>query len=282
MSSTTRSPAHRSRRAAAIAHGGHRPKRVRRRARSRFKIALEWRMLRAWPPRTPAQFRSSIFVARAWCCSGTCSGGTWTAYDVPPSLVHGVALIRSAQPNICVYGHGGRLRLQVGTEPIRAVRELAAHQVHAGAWRVLAFAGASRSNPEHRRHVCSATRYWTNQGEDFFRWLAARAQDPDWRVARRAAMVGRRACGRAALGLSRLGDARQQPGDLGFRQIAPLTQPQGAELNTDDAHALQSLRPVAERRAHAADLPIEPLSEDHAKRFRHRCASLCRAWSSHP
>ncbi len=41
-------------------------------------------------------------------------GGTWTAYDVPPSLVHGIALIRAAQPNICVYGHGGRLRLQVG------------------------------------------------------------------------------------------------------------------------------------------------------------------------
>jgi hypothetical protein len=24
--------------------------------------------------------------------------------------------------------------------------------------------------------------YWTGQGEDFFRWLAARAQDPEWRV----------------------------------------------------------------------------------------------------
>jgi hypothetical protein len=24
--------------------------------------------------------------------------------------------------------------------------------------------------------------YWTNQGEDFFRWLAARAQDPEWRT----------------------------------------------------------------------------------------------------
>ena len=43
-------------------------------------------------------------------------GGTWTAYDVPPSLVHGVALIRAAQPNICVYGRAGRLRLQVGPE----------------------------------------------------------------------------------------------------------------------------------------------------------------------
>ena len=43
-------------------------------------------------------------------------GGTWTAHDTPPSLVHGVALIRAGQPNICVYGHGGRLRLQVGPD----------------------------------------------------------------------------------------------------------------------------------------------------------------------
>jgi len=43
-------------------------------------------------------------------------GGTWTACDLPPALVHGIALIRPSQPNICIYGHGGRLRLQVGPE----------------------------------------------------------------------------------------------------------------------------------------------------------------------
>ena len=41
-------------------------------------------------------------------------GGTWTACDSPPALVHGIALIRAAGPNICVYGQGGKLRLQVG------------------------------------------------------------------------------------------------------------------------------------------------------------------------
>src|ERR1700679_1679510 len=41
-------------------------------------------------------------------------GGTWTACDTPPPLVHGIALIRAAQPNICIYGLAGRLRLQVG------------------------------------------------------------------------------------------------------------------------------------------------------------------------
>src|ERR1700724_1904762 len=43
-------------------------------------------------------------------------GGTWTACDTPPALVHGIALIRASQPNICVYGHAGRLRLQVGPD----------------------------------------------------------------------------------------------------------------------------------------------------------------------
>src|SRR6202163_3911434 len=41
-------------------------------------------------------------------------GGTWTACDTPPPLVHGIALIRASLPNICVYGQAGRLRLQVG------------------------------------------------------------------------------------------------------------------------------------------------------------------------
>src|SRR6202521_4284952 len=46
--------------------------------------------------------------------NGHALGGTWTACDTPPQLVHGIALIRVSQPNICVYGHAGRLRLQVG------------------------------------------------------------------------------------------------------------------------------------------------------------------------
>jgi hypothetical protein len=24
--------------------------------------------------------------------------------------------------------------------------------------------------------------YWTNQGRDFYRWLADKAEDPDWRI----------------------------------------------------------------------------------------------------
>jgi hypothetical protein len=108
-------------------------------------------------------------------------GGTWTAYDVPPSLVHGVALIRSAQPNICVYGHAGRLRLQVGPNQ---------YALSENSPRIKCTRGLASFGLRRRFTVESSTggmlfshAYWTNQGEDFFRWLAARAQDPDWRVA---------------------------------------------------------------------------------------------------
>jgi hypothetical protein len=108
-------------------------------------------------------------------------GGTWTAYDTPPSLVHGVALIRAAQPNICVYGHGGRLRLQVGPDQF-ALSE--------NSPRIKCTHGIASFGLRRRFIVESTTggvlfshAYWTNQGEDFFRWFAARAQDPDWRTA---------------------------------------------------------------------------------------------------
>lgn len=108
-------------------------------------------------------------------------GGTWTAYDAPPSLVHGVALIRAAQPNICIYGLGGRLRLQVGPDQF-ALSE--------NSPRIKCTRGVASFGLRRRFTVESSTggvlytqAYWSNQGEDFFRWLAARAQDPDWRAA---------------------------------------------------------------------------------------------------
>lgn len=107
-------------------------------------------------------------------------GGTWTAYDVPPSLVHGVALIRAAQPNICVYGRAGRLRLQVGPEQ---------YALSENSPRIKCSRGWASLGLRRRFTVESSTggvlfshAYWTNQGEDFFRWLAARAEDPEWRA----------------------------------------------------------------------------------------------------
>ncbi|HMK85080.1 MAG TPA: hypothetical protein VK437_03890 [Steroidobacteraceae bacterium] len=107
-------------------------------------------------------------------------GGTWSAYDVPPSLVHGVALIRPAQPNICVFGAGGRLRLQVGPDQYALTEE---------APRIKCTRGIAIFGLRRRFTVESATggilfshAYWSNQGEDFFRWLATRAEDPEWRA----------------------------------------------------------------------------------------------------
>jgi hypothetical protein len=107
-------------------------------------------------------------------------GGTWTAYDVPPSLVHGVALIRAAQPNICVYGRAGRLRLQVGPEQY-ALSENSPRIKCSRGWASLGlrrrFTVESSTGGVLFSHV-----YWTNQAEDFFRWLATRAEDPEWRT----------------------------------------------------------------------------------------------------
>jgi hypothetical protein len=107
-------------------------------------------------------------------------GGTWTAYDSPPRLVHGIALIRAAPPNICLYGYGGRLRLQVGADQFALTENSPRIECGRG------FAGLGL----RRRFTVESTTggvlfshsYWPNQGEDFFRWLASRAQDPEWRA----------------------------------------------------------------------------------------------------
>jgi len=107
-------------------------------------------------------------------------GGTWTACDTPPQLVHGIALIRASQPNICVYGHAGRLRLQVGPNQYA----LSENSPRISCTRGLASFGFRR-----RFSVESSTggalysySYWTYQHHDFFHWLAGKAEDPDWRV----------------------------------------------------------------------------------------------------
>ena len=108
-------------------------------------------------------------------------GGTWTACDTPPPLVHGIAWIRASQPNICIYGQAGRLRLQVGPNQYA----LSENSPRISSTRGLASFGFRR-----RFTVRSSTGgvlfsygYWTNQQQDFFRWLAAKAEDPDWRAA---------------------------------------------------------------------------------------------------
>lgn len=106
--------------------------------------------------------------------------GTWTACDDPPPLVHGIALIRASQPNICVYGHAGRLRLQVGSDQYA----LSENSPRISCSRGLASFGFRRrfTVESSTGGVLYSHAYWTHQRQDFFRWLAGKAEDPDWRV----------------------------------------------------------------------------------------------------
>lgn len=108
-------------------------------------------------------------------------GGTWTACDDPPALVHGVALIRAAPPNICIFGREGRLHLQVGLEHFalseNSPRIRCEH-------RLFAFGLRKRFTIESSTGgVLFSHSFWVGQGDDFFRWLAARTADPEWRSA---------------------------------------------------------------------------------------------------
>ena len=107
-------------------------------------------------------------------------GGTWTACDTPPALVHGIALIRASQPNICVYGHAGRLRLQVGPQQY-ALAENSPRIRSTRGWASFGFRRRFTVDSS-AGGVLYSYAYWTNQHHDFFRWLATKAADPDWRT----------------------------------------------------------------------------------------------------
>jgi hypothetical protein len=107
-------------------------------------------------------------------------GGTWTACDTPPQLVHGIALIRASEPNICVYGQAGRLRLQVGASQFA----LSENSPRISCTRGLASFGFRRrfTVESSTGGILYSYAYWTTQHHDFFRWLATKAEDPDWRA----------------------------------------------------------------------------------------------------
>jgi hypothetical protein len=106
--------------------------------------------------------------------------GTWAACDAPPVRVHGVALIRASQPNICLFGRGGRLYLQVGSDQYAFFEDSPRIKCTRG---VASFGLRRRFTVESGGTTLFSHAYWTNQGDDFFRWLATRAADPAWRTA---------------------------------------------------------------------------------------------------
>ena len=108
-------------------------------------------------------------------------GGTWTAMDVPPALVHGIALIRPAPPNLCLWSRDGVLRLQIGAEQF----PLGEHSPRIHLSRGVGSFGLRKrfSVAADRGGVLFSQAFWRGQvGETFFAWIAARAQDPAWRA----------------------------------------------------------------------------------------------------
>ncbi len=107
--------------------------------------------------------------------------GTWSAMEEPPALVHGIAWIQPSQPNICLYGQAGRLLLQIGTDQY-ALAENSPRIKCVPDWLTLGL---------RRRFIVESSTggvlfshaYWPGRTPDFFRWLAAKAEDPDWRMA---------------------------------------------------------------------------------------------------
>jgi hypothetical protein len=106
--------------------------------------------------------------------------GTWTAFDVPPAMVHGVALIRASQPNICLYARAGALQLQVGSFQY----ELAPDAPLVKWDRELASFGLRRrfTIESLTGDVLLNHAYWSGQGDEFFEWLTNRASQPEWRT----------------------------------------------------------------------------------------------------
>ncbi len=107
------------------------------------------------------------------------AGGTWIACDDPPALVHGIAFIRASQPNICIFGRDGHLHLQVGPDHF---------PLSENAPRIRCTHGFMSFGLRKRFTVESGTggvlfthSFWSGQGDDFFRWLATRTADPEWR-----------------------------------------------------------------------------------------------------
>ena len=107
-------------------------------------------------------------------------GGTWTACEFPPPLVHGVALISAAGPNICVYGQGGKLKLQIGAMQF-ALEDKSPRISCRGGWILFGLRRRFlvKSSTEG---VLFSYRYWRGQGRDFFRWFAQQASNPEWRA----------------------------------------------------------------------------------------------------
>jgi hypothetical protein len=106
------------------------------------------------------------------------SSGSWTAYDEPPAIVHGVCYIRANGPNICLFAEGGRLHLQVDAR----IYPLTYLGPRISCARSMVSMGLRRSfrleSPDG--DLLYSTSYWAPQRNDFFLWLSSAERQPQW------------------------------------------------------------------------------------------------------
>lgn len=138
-------------------------------------------MLDSMSPIIPANIPVIDYRRQSMVLQWNPADGTWTACDVPPSMVHGVALIRASHPGICLYARSGVLHLEVGS-----IQYALSSDSPLIKWsRGLASFGMRRlfTIESPAGEVLLSHAYWTAQGDEFFEWLTSRASQPQWRDA---------------------------------------------------------------------------------------------------
>src|ERR1700735_2255981 len=141
------------------------------------------------------------------------------------------------------------------------------------AWQASDFVAASTSSRAPAAHSTATPTGPTSTMTSFAGWRAR----PKIRTgASRADGNGRKASPRRRCGRARPRSQRVNAGKLGIGQIAPLPGTQGSQVNVHDSHAPQPLRFVTQSGTHAADLPIQSLGKNHAKRYLVDAAALAR------
>jgi hypothetical protein len=138
-------------------------------------------MLAGMPPSVSWTIPVIDFRRQSMALQWNARDGTWSAYDTPPALVHGAALIRAGQPGACLFARDDRLHIQVGAEQCPLGDSLprilwSRDRASFGLRRTLIVeSGAGEPLFQHS--------YWTSQGDEFFAWLSSRTADPEWRKA---------------------------------------------------------------------------------------------------
>ena len=104
--------------------------------------------------------------------------GTWTAFDEPPAIVHGVCFIRASGPNFCLYAENGRLHFQVDAR----IFPLTYLEPRISCARTLFSVGMRRRFRLESAlgDVLYSTSYWAPHSSDFFVWLSSAEQQAEW------------------------------------------------------------------------------------------------------